>query len=76
MTMQDWICKLDDFLRFNEKEILKHRGKISKELAAQKASKEYDKFNAKRLKTYKSDFDRLVERVVKMRGRIRKGIAT
>jgi len=25
MTMKDWILKLDDFLRLNEKEILKNK---------------------------------------------------
>ena len=30
MTMQDWKDKLDSFLEFNEREILKDNGKISK----------------------------------------------
>jgi len=29
MYMQDWINKLDDFLRLSEREILEHVGKIS-----------------------------------------------
>lgn len=29
MHMEDWIIKLDDFLRFNERDILTHAGKIS-----------------------------------------------
>ena len=66
MKTLDWIKKLDDFLRLNEKEILSPRddsgepddsGRISRELANQKASGEYDIFNQKRLKDYKSDFD-------------------
>lgn len=39
---QDWINKLDDLLRMNEREILTHAGKISKAQAEQKALQEYD----------------------------------
>jgi hypothetical protein len=31
MYMQQWVNKLDDFLRFNEKEILRHKGKVSRQ---------------------------------------------
>ena len=58
MTMQDWIQKLDDFLRLNEKDILKNKGSISKKLADDKAAHEYEVFNKKRLQDHKSDFDR------------------
>lgn len=44
MYMRDWIQKLDDFLRLSGKELLTHAGKISAELAKQKANAEYDKF--------------------------------
>lgn len=44
MYMKDWIQKLDDFLKFSGKELLSHAGKISAELAKQKADTEYDKF--------------------------------
>lgn len=44
MYMRDWIQKLDDFLRLSGKELLTHAGKISAELAKQKANVEYDKF--------------------------------
>ena len=42
--MKDWIQKLDDFLKLSGKELLSHAGKISAELAKQKANTEYDKF--------------------------------
>ena len=42
--MKDWIQKLDDFLKLSGKELLTHAGKISAELAKQKADMEYDKF--------------------------------
>lgn len=43
MYMKDWIQKLDDFLKLSGKELLSHAGKISAELAKQKADTEYDK---------------------------------
>lgn len=44
MYMKDWIQKLDDFLKLSGKELLSHAGKISAELAKQKADTECDKF--------------------------------
>lgn len=44
MYMKDWIQKLDNFLKLSGKELLSHAGKISAELAKQKADTEYDKF--------------------------------
>ncbi len=46
MYMKDWIVKLDDFISFNEKELLTHAGKISHQHAIDKAHTEYDKYNA------------------------------
>ena len=43
--MKDWIQKLDDFLKLSGKELLTHAGKISAEVAKQKANEEYDKFH-------------------------------
>lgn len=45
MYMKDWIQKLDDFLKLSGKELLTHAGKISAEVAKQKANEEYDKFH-------------------------------
>ncbi len=58
MHMADWILKLDDFLRLNEREILKTAGKVSKGVAEIKAGKEFDKFRKIEDKKYISDFDR------------------
>ena len=44
MYMKDWIKILDDFLRLSRKDILSHAGKVSAELAKEKADSEYDKF--------------------------------
>jgi hypothetical protein len=42
--MRDWEQKLDDFLRFNEREVLPHAGKISKKQAEELAHAEYEQF--------------------------------
>ena len=57
MTMKDWVEKLNAFLQFNGKEILRNAGKISTSVAQELAYKEYDKFKVKQDKLYKSDFD-------------------
>lgn len=44
MYMKDWIQKLDEFLCLSNIELLTHAGKISSEIAKQKADMEYDKF--------------------------------
>jgi hypothetical protein len=61
MTMKDWIEKLDDFLRLNEKEILAHKGSITKKLADEKAEVEFVKFKKKQMALYESDFDKAVQ---------------
>jgi len=48
--MRDWRQKLDVFLKFNERDILKNAGKITKEVADQLALEQYERFNAHRLK--------------------------
>ncbi|WP_341816457.1 RhuM family protein [Wolbachia endosymbiont (group A) of Agelastica alni] len=61
MYMKDWKEKLDAFLRFNEQEILKNCGKVSHEIAIALAAEEYKEFRKTQDKSYKSDFDKLVE---------------
>ncbi len=57
--MKNWKEKLDSFLRFNEKEILKDAGKVSMEVAKSLAIDEYEKFNRKRLEHDKQKDDYL-----------------
>lgn len=42
--MRDWQIKLDEFLRFNDREILPDAGKVSKKMANEKAQMEYEQF--------------------------------
>ena len=44
MYMQDWIAKLDEFLRISDREILAHAGKISHDDAIEKARVEFEKY--------------------------------
>ncbi|HEU64435.1 MAG TPA: cell filamentation protein Fic [Chlamydiae bacterium] len=44
MYMKDWILKLDHFLQMTEKDILSHCGKISHDVALEKALAEYGKY--------------------------------
>lgn len=63
MTMNDWIEKLNAFLKFNGREILHNAGKISHEVAKELAYKEYDKFKIKQDRLYNSDFDKFISEV-------------
>lgn len=62
MHMKDWAHKLDAFLEFNEHEILKNAGKVSKQVADQLAVEQYEIFHKQRLaKPKKDDFDKFLE---------------
>ncbi len=70
MHMTDWVHKLDDFLRFTERNILTHAGKVSKQLAEDHAHREFEKFEAERRRIEAtmptSDFDHAVEEVKRL----------
>ena len=44
MTMQDWIAKLDEFMRISGRELLDHAGGMSAEQARLKAEHEYERY--------------------------------
>ncbi|EGJ51739.1 virulence RhuM family protein [Desulfocurvibacter africanus] len=46
--LKDWEIKLDEFLKFNEYDVLRNAGKISKEEADSHAHYEYEQFAARR----------------------------
>lgn len=48
MYMADWVAKLDDFLRLADHQVLEHAGKISHEVAMQKALQEYETYSRRR----------------------------
>ena len=61
MTMEDWATRIDKFLLADDRDILKDAGKISHEIAMEKALTEFEKYRIKQDKLYKSDFDLLLE---------------
>lgn len=58
MTMEDWIDKLDEFLKLTDREILQDAGKISHKIACDKAITEFEKYRIIQDKLYESDFDK------------------
>ncbi len=64
MRMQDWIEKLDAFLKFNEYEILTNAGSVSAEVAKQLAEQEYAKYRVVQDQEYISDFDKEVKKTI------------
>ena len=65
MTMEDWARRIDRFLLSDDRNILKGAGKISRQIACDKAISEFEKYRIKQDKLYKSDFDLLIEKVEK-----------
>lgn len=65
-NMEEFSASINEFLAFRKYDILKGKGKISKERADEKAKAEYDVFN----KTQKinSDFDKQVKELLKKGG--------
>lgn len=63
MKMSDWVKKLDGFLQFNEYELLKDGGKISKKIAETIAEREFEKFRVFQDRAYQSDFDQLIDQM-------------
>lgn len=69
MYMKDWIGRLDDFLTMTGNEILKHAGKISHQMALDKAHAEYEKFQEKiknELSQVEKDFIKQIESEAKL----------
>jgi hypothetical protein len=48
MTMQDWEEKLDAFLKFNEREVLAHAGRLRADVAKKLVLERYESFDAAR----------------------------
>ena len=61
MTMEDWANRIDKYLLSDDRDVLKDAGKISHEIAKEKALIEFKKYRIIQDKLYKSDFDKLIE---------------
>jgi len=62
MSMEDWVSRLDAFLKFNEYDILENPGKVSQIVAKEIANKEFEKYRKIQDNDYISDFDKEVTR--------------
>lgn len=66
MYMNDWIEKLDDFLKMTGQDILSHAGKISHQQAIEKAKGEYEKYKKQtvnQLSKVEKDFIKQIEKI-------------
>ena len=61
MTMEDWASRLDQFLAFDDREILTGPGNVSTDQAKKYAEDEFEKFRIIQDKVFESDFDRLLK---------------
>jgi hypothetical protein len=73
MYMKDWIEKLHGFLELNDRNILDHAGKVSHQLAAEKAEIEYDKYSHAMKNIIENDFDKATKNLTAPRKKKSKG---
>lgn len=62
MTMKDWISATDDLLKLRKKKVLQDSGKVSHNMAVEKAEREYEVFRVKQDKEYISSMDTLYKK--------------
>ena len=65
MKMEDWIRELDDFLKLTRKDILNHKGIVSRDQALKKAHEEYDKYIENHLTQVERDYLNVLNKTVK-----------
>ncbi len=63
MTMKDRAGKLNAFLQFNEKDILKNAGKVTQAIAKAFAESEFEKYRSVQDRFFESDFDKIVKKL-------------
>ncbi|GHV14557.1 toxin Fic [Fibrobacterales bacterium] len=63
MYMSDWVEKLNAFLQFNEREILRDNGRITHEIAKSFAESEFEKYRVIQDRIYESDFDKAIKQL-------------
>jgi len=61
MSMEDWAKRLDAFLEFDEREVLKDSGKISAKIAQAHAESEFEKYRIVQDRLFESDFDKALK---------------
>jgi hypothetical protein len=61
MSMEDWAKRLDAFLEFDDRKVLKNSGKVSAKLAQSHAETEFEKYRIVQDRLFESDFDKEVK---------------
>ncbi len=68
MHMADWESKLEDFLRFNGREVLENFGTVKREVAEKLALEQYEQYNAhRRTLEAEDDVDELTANVKRLK---------
>lgn len=62
-TMQDWVKKLDDYLRLSDYGVLEGKGEHSAAQAIKLAEREFEAYHEKTMRSYQSDFDQYLSRL-------------
>jgi hypothetical protein len=60
--MEDWSKRLDLFLEFDDREVLKDAGKISMKIAKEFTESEFEKYRITQDILFESDFDKLLKK--------------
>ena len=60
MTMEDWANRIDKYLLSDDLDVLKDAGRISHEIAEEKALSEFEKYRVIQDKKFESDFDKFL----------------
>ena len=63
MTMEDWAQRLDAFLEFTDREVLRDGGKVSAELAKAHAESEFENYRIVQDRLFESYFDRVIKQI-------------
>jgi hypothetical protein len=63
MTMEDWVRRLDMFLEFDDREVLRDSGKVTARLAKTHAGDEFEKYRIVQDRLFESDFDRVIKQL-------------
>jgi hypothetical protein len=61
MTMEDWAERIDRFLEFDDREILRDKGQITAKMAREFAESEFEKYRVVQDRIFESDFDRMIQ---------------
>ena len=64
MTMEDWSKRLDAFLEFDDRDILKDTGKVTAKIAKYFAESEFEKYRIVQDRLFESDFDKMTKKIL------------